>query len=138
MIDDSEDDAYLSTEFFRRENIGPKLVHAFHYKGYLEHCDDHGIDPRTSIVVLDLNLRSQRGPDLIPLIRQSRNGDQIVIGICTGSQDPADKRISFDAGAEFFIDKPLNRAALEQICEQVDRLELTSHAGEELTIRHAS
>lgn len=135
LVDDSEDEAYLTTEFFRRERVGPALVHAYNYDELRQKLDDDPhFDPERSIFALDLNLRSSRGPELIGPLREDFAEHDLIIGICTGSQDPADQKGSFDAGADFYIEKPLNRRALEQISFVDDRLTATSEPDETLGI----
>lgn len=135
MIDDSEDDAYLTSEFFRRQAVGPALDHTYHYQDFLDRRELAGeFDLRRSIVVIDLNLRSQRGSDVIREFRAKHPGDDLIIGICSGSRDPEDLRVSIAAGADFYIEKPLNRAALESIASEDERLTVTSGTDEPLAI----
>lgn len=44
------------------------------------------------------------------------------MGVCTGSEDPTERKDAHDAGADFFAPKPLVPLGLESICSEVDSL----------------
>lgn len=135
MIDDSDDEHYLATLFFKRQGVAATLRHCYSFEDFSDLCDgEDGFDPMRSLVVVDLNLWSQTGSDIIAGLRRWPTGDQMITGICTGSEDPADRQTSFDAGADFFIGKPFDRKAVERICLEDDRLEVISGEGEPLRI----
>jgi hypothetical protein len=50
----------------------------------------------------------------------------VVSGICTGSEDPADRLSAEKVGARFFIQKPLDLNALKSVCVVVDELEIVT------------
>lgn len=135
MIDDSDDESYMTRLFFGRQEVRPKLEHFYNFPAFLsESQGSSSFDAESSILVVDLNLRSMRGTEVIERIRKEPWGADAVAGICTGSEDPADRMDSLEAGADFFIGKPLDRARLQEICEIDPRLDASTDHEQPLSI----
>ena len=60
--------------------------------------------------------------------------DNILIGICSGSEDPADKRNASESGAHFFVNKPLDLRSLGDVCEACEVLKMRQSETGETTI----
>ena len=135
MIDDSDDESYMTHLYFDRQQVGPTLKHFYDLSAFVDHVTESDeFDPIGSILVVDLNLRSRKGTDLIEEIRGEGWGVELVAGICSGSEDPADQRSAIAAGADFFVGKPLDRDMVSRICEIEPRLEASSDSDQPLTI----
>ena len=106
--------------FFKKENIGPDLVAFSSLEQLYETiADDPSFSLRQSMIIIDLNLTVCKGTEGIIHIRQMENGDRFLIGISTGSEDPADRLHALSVGADFFVGKPLNRSTILTIAESV-------------------
>lgn len=122
-IDDSTDEFFLSRMLFKAERVNIDLdcypdvdVFLAQVSGEKENALDD------AIVVLDLNLTVIKGTEGVSLIRKEVFGREAIIGICTGSDDPADMKLADEAGADFYVTKPLDRSSLLEICESTAAL----------------
>lgn len=122
-IDDSKDEFFLSRMMFKAEKVDIDLVCFPDVDPFFEDFDEKPVTSlEDTIVVLDLNLTVIKGTEGVAQIRDRTYGREAIIGICTGSDDPADKKLAEDAGADFFVMKPLDRSSLLQICDAVPNL----------------
>ena len=124
-VEDSEDEVFLTRIVFGRERVSPELVHYARFDA-LERDLEDGLLPELAgtLFVLDLNLKVSKGTDAVRRLRTLPVVEGAVIGVCTGSEDPADRRDAEEAGADFFVGKPLDAACLSRICAAVSTLEL--------------
>ena len=136
FVDDSDDELFISRLSFTQDSIEVELEHFFDLDAYfrtLDHCTIGEL--KSSITVLDLNLTVGRGTDGVKRVRAQPHLSSLIIGICSGSDDPADRQDAHDAGGNFFISKPLNLLALESISEAVDDLYTEERDGKRYLVR---
>ena len=137
-VEDSDDEVFLTRIVFERERVMLRLVH---YPRFDAMETDLGDGTLTGLgaclVLLDLNLKLSKGTDAVRRLRTMPEADGAVIGVVTGSEDPADRRDAIDAGADFFVGKPLDAACLERICAAVPRLDLVRDPDGAITLELA-
>ena len=122
-VEDSDDEVFLTRIVFARERVAAELVHYPRFDAMERDLADGTLGGLAAcLVVVDLNLKLTKGTDAVRRLRAMPAADGAVIGVCTGSEDPADRRDAIAAGADFFVGKPLDSACLERICETVPRL----------------
>lgn len=124
LIDDSEDEVFLTSRQFKRLQIDLRIHHYATGEACLADTatgDEKEIED--SILIADLNLLTISGIDVIRSLRSTASFRTTVMGICSGSVDPVDHVNAQAAGADFFVRKPLNLATLEEICQSVSSLE---------------
>ena len=122
-VEDSDDEVFLTRIVFARERVAAELVHYPRFDAMERDLADGTLGGLAAcLVVVDLNLKLTKGTDAVRRLRAMPAADDAVIGVCTGSEDPADRRDAIAAGADFFVGKPLDSACLERICETVPRL----------------
>lgn len=130
FVDDSEDEMFMSKLFFKRQKIKPRLVAHKSLAGLMDLVDQNAVDPARAIVFFDMNLTMQRGTEGVAALRKSL-GNKVVCGIVTGSDDPADYQSAMDAGANFFVGKPLNYECIVKVCQKLDDLRLEKTENDE-------
>lgn len=121
FIDDSDDEIFLTKILFSREKIAPRLVHYNSLEEFRAALGAAAPD-QPMLVCVDLNMPRMKGTDIIASVLADAARRPMIIGICSGSEDPADKLNAKRVGARFFVQKPLNRAALRAICSVADEL----------------
>lgn len=124
-IDDSEDEFFLSRLLFRSQRVDIELVCFADFDDFLDDFQSRSPEEvEKAIVVVDMNLTVIKGTEGIERLRQTPMGKGVIVGVCTGSEDPADMRSAFTAGADFFVPKPLDRDCITRICKAVPTLDL--------------
>jgi CheY-like chemotaxis protein len=73
----------------------------------LEQCLDAG-KPLPSLLVTDLYMPVMDGIEIVHRIKSNPAFMSICVAVCSGSSDPADQRMTRDAGADFHLEKPLD------------------------------
>ena len=124
FIDDSEDEVFLARMLFEQQAIDLDIIHVATPTRLEEACGSDAIGTGKAMIVVDLNMPEAHGTDVVRRLRQDERYRDNVVGVCTGSDDPADRKGALEAGAEFFVNKPLEKNALSRICDQVERLTL--------------
>jgi len=123
FVDDSADEYFLADFSFRKERIGLDLEHFEAFDSFAAHLGELSeTELHTSIAVIDLNLTVSKGSDGIAQLRRKDRYQGMILGVCSGSDDPAGRQSCLEAGADFFVAKPLNRKALLTMADQVPSL----------------
>ncbi|MEM1384460.1 MAG: response regulator [Pseudomonadota bacterium] len=129
VIDDNEDEILISRHRFRMSGIEVPLDHHLSL-AQLERSVADGRVECPDIVIVDMHLPGTRGTDVLRHLRGATSFKGVRRGICTGSNDPADRADALAAGAEFYLTKPLDRAALELLCTQLGSVALVTEGAE--------
>lgn len=132
FIDDSQDECAITRLLLKKEKIRINLLTYSDFNAFFQliHADPV-LDLKSNIVVIDLNLIVSSGVDAVRELRKYREYDEMIIGICTGSEDPKDRLDAMQAGADFFVTKPLNGVAIQRICESVNCLRYLAFSNKE-------
>lgn len=130
LIDDASDESFMARMYFKRQKIALEISYHARFEDFLIFVSsENGFDSKSSIVVIDLNLTLSKGTDDVERLRCAEGGGDIIAGICTGSEDPADRKSAEEVGADFFVPKPLDRTAVEAIVQKVP--DISSEIGED-------
>ena len=124
FIDDSSDEHLITRLMFKRAGLNITVHEFLDFASFQKLLGPKGpIDTETSIVLIDLNLGLENGIDALKTIRSDGSSGALLAGICSGSNDPADRIDAAAAGADFFVPKPLDANALKDICATVPKLD---------------
>lgn len=128
-LDDMEDEIMITEMKLKRQNLDLNvrffLVDTDMLSVLAERIDSGSVLP--DIIVTDLNMPGMGGLRLISKLRSDGHYEDITIGACTGSDNPADETNALAAGADFVTIKPFDRASLAHICEKTGRFQLDRH-----------
>ena len=128
-LEDSDDEVFLTRIVFDRQDVRSELVHYARFDALERDLEAGTLTGLAAcLVVVDLNLKLTNGTDAVRRLRAMPAADAAVIGVCTGSEDPADRRDALAAGADFFVAKPLDADCLARVCAAVPGLELVRGA----------
>ena len=125
-LDDMEDEVIITELNLRRQNLNLNI------KFYLDEFDmlsalGERRDSSQSLphlIVTDLNMPGRGGARLVKDLRTEAAYQDIAIGVCTGSENPADHAAALAAGADFVAVKPFDRSSLATVCKETGRFQL--------------
>ncbi len=86
---------------------------------------------RPTVVVTDLDMPAMNGQELIHNIRRNerKSGRRTAIILCSGALWESHIFEAMDAGADFFLPKPINVMMLKRILQQIARVALKKSDG---------
>lgn len=122
MIDDNPDDVLLARLFLRRACVALDIERHVTAEAFLAAMEAGA--PPPDIALVDLNLPMMKGAGLLRRARGAAWAGATTFGVLSGSTDPADRAEALDAGAAFFLSKPLTRATLDAVCAAAPRFRL--------------
>jgi two-component system response regulator len=125
LVEDSADDAELTSRALRRGNILNEIVlvrdgvMALDY--LLGRRGDGGQEPNgaPALIVMDLHMPKIGGLALLRRLRSEERTRRVPIVIVSGSSDERDVVASHDLGANRFIGKPLDFVAFAAAARQL-------------------
>ncbi|MGI9383052.1 MAG: response regulator [Methyloligellaceae bacterium] len=115
MVDDDDEDIYSVQRSlrdverigaFRAVHDGDELFEYLENRGRYAAAED---SPRPDVILLDINLPRISGIDLLARLRCDRRFRDLTVVVLTTSSADADRRASYDEGADRFLTKPLSR-----------------------------
>lgn len=125
FIDDSDDEFFMSSLFFRNQKIQLEIIHFPDFDAFFAELMAGKVqDPDKALFLIDMNLTVMKGTDGVKLMRSQDKWPDMIVCICSGSEDPADIKNALEAGADAFLPKPLDKACLQLLCEKVADLQL--------------
>lgn len=123
FIEDSSDEIFLTEMLLANERVDLGLCHVASLEEFWRHLETKP-SPLPEIVLVDLNLPHIKGSKIIEELLKSHFNPHLIVGICTGSDDPKDRQDCLNAGAHFFVGKPLDLECLAKICAHIESLSL--------------
>lgn len=125
FVDDSDDEAFVTELLLRKEKININIKHFTDYQRVIEHIDNSASNVPI-LAAFDLNMPVQKGTELISQLYQEYDSSKIIAGIFSGSEDPKDRKDAFEAGAKFFIQKPMDTQFFITLMATLPQFELES------------
>jgi two-component system response regulator len=111
LVEDNPDDAYLTTDAFRRNRIVNDIVVARDGAEALERLFGTGADaappPLPAMVILDLNLPKVTGLEVLRRIRAHERTRTLPTVVLTTSVEDRDVIDSYSLGANAYVQKPV-------------------------------
>lgn len=124
LVEDNEDDAMLARRALRRlkreiaiEHVddGAKAVQ------YLEEAMTSTDDDMPSVILCDLKLPKRTGVEVLQWFRSQPGGKETPFVMLTSSDQPDDISACRNAGADGYIQKPVDYDAYMKVMEEVER-----------------
>jgi len=113
-VDDNADDLFYADYVRKKQQVGVTLlcfskaedaVQALE-ETYAKHED------LPDALIVDLYMPLDSGLDLIMRLRADARFSQVRLGVCTGSDADEDRRRALAAGADFYVEKPIDLPAM--------------------------
>ncbi|MCB0277604.1 MAG: response regulator [Calditrichaeota bacterium] len=114
IVEDSPEDYEATVRAFRKAGLANPIFHCEDGDEALDFLSNRGefenasLYPKPGIILLDLNLPGTDGREVLSEIKADKNLKRIPVVILTTSNDEKDVRSCYEAGANSYIQKPVN------------------------------
>ena len=124
LVEDSPEDFETTRRAFRRAGLRNPLLHCATGDDALDFLHRRGrytaaTAPRPGIILLDLNLPGTDGRTVLAEIKAAAGLSEIPVVVLTTSADRRDVEACYQAGANSYVQKPVN---LDAFMEAIQRL----------------
>ncbi|MGR9169567.1 response regulator [Rhizobium sp. KDH_Rht_773_N] len=113
-VDDSRDDLFYLDYIRRKQQVDVDLFCFSSAPAAFEALEarlEKG-EGAPDIVIADLYMPLDSGSALIAQLRRDDRFSAVRLGVCSGSDAAEDRERAFAAGADFYLEKPLNFTAI--------------------------
>lgn len=124
VIEDSDEDFATIERLIQKQDVQPGPVYrckdgdeALDFLYRLGSYADPASSPRPATILLDLNLPGTDGRHLLRQLKQDKTLQEIPIVVFSTSDNPADVEYCYRSGANGYLIKPIDLAALKRIIE---------------------
>jgi CheY-like chemotaxis protein len=124
LVEDSPEDFETTRRAFRRAGLRNPMLHCTTGDDALDFLHHRGrytpaTAPRPGIILLDLNLPGTDGREVLAEIKGEHGLADIPVVVLTTSADHRDVEACYQAGANSYVQKPVN---LDAFMEAIQRL----------------
>ena len=125
MVEDSPEDFVTATRAFKQASLanpiyrcedGDDALDFLYHRGAYTDVEEA---PRPNVILLDLNLPGTDGREVLATLKQDENLKRIPVIILTTSTDPTDIRACYDAGANSYLQKPVDFAGFVEAIQRL-------------------
>jgi CheY-like chemotaxis protein len=126
LVEDSPEDVETTRRAFRRSGLRNPVFHCSTGDEALDYLFRRGAyadpasSPRPGVVLLDLNLPGTDGREVLEEIKGDEDLKQIPVVILTTSSDDRDISACYRAGANSYIQKPVDVDGFMQAIERLN------------------
>ena len=116
LVEDSPEDYEITVRAFRKASMANPIQHCVDGEDALDYLHQRGayadpaLAPRPAIILLDLNLPGTDGREVLAEIKQDEGLKHIPVVVLTTSNDDVDIENCYRAGANSFVQKPVDLA----------------------------
>ncbi|GCE06908.1 response regulator [Dictyobacter aurantiacus] len=127
FIEDNDDDYEVVLWAMKKLSLSIPIVRcidgdeALDYLYHRQEFTPPETSPRPALILLDLNLISVDGRDVLQEVKSDPDLRMIPVIIWTSSEDPKDIDVSFQLGANSYILKPMNMSQLLEVVETLNK-----------------
>jgi PleD family two-component response regulator len=110
MVDDNTDEIFMTRRQMRKEGIINRFLSEKKPENLtktLEQLYEMGTNPRSIIILLDINMPKLNGFELVEQLKQHDKHKHVNIIMLSGSQEMSDMFHAYDLGADSYLVKPL-------------------------------
>lgn len=124
LVEDDQDDIFLTKKAFEKQSVINNLhvvrdgVDAM---AFLRQEEEHADAPRPDIVLLDLNLPTMDGDEVLEAIQDDPELRTIPVVVLTSSEAEEDIVRSYELNANAYLTKPVDFEGFVGIIESIDQ-----------------
>jgi CheY-like chemotaxis protein len=125
LVEDSPEDYEATLRAFRRSGLKNPVIRCEDGEEALDYLHRRGAwadpdkSPRPGVVLLDLNLPGTDGRQVLVEIKQAERLKDIPVVVLTTSSDERDIKVCYQAGANSYIQKPVD---IDGFVKAIERL----------------
>lgn len=114
IVEDSPEDFEATVRVLRRSGLKNDIYHcqdgdeALDYLFCRGQYADPAVSPRPGIILLDLNMPGTDGREVLETVKTDKRLKSIPVVVLTTSGDERDISLSYDRGANSYIQKPVD------------------------------
>ncbi|MCK9200507.1 MAG: response regulator [Gallionella sp.] len=114
IVEDNDDDYFATMRAFGKANLANPVRRCTNGDQALDYLFQRGefsapdAAPRPGIILLDLNLPGVDGRDVLRTIKENRDLRKIPVVVLTTSHSELDIEECYSAGANSYVQKPVN------------------------------
>ncbi|GCE21108.1 response regulator [Dictyobacter kobayashii] len=127
FVEDNDDDFEVVLWAMKKLSLSIPIVRcidgdeALDYLYHREEFAREGTSPRPALILLDLNLISMDGNDVLQEVKSHPDLRMIPVIIWTSSENQKDIEVSFRLGANSYLLKPMNMKQLLDVVETLNK-----------------
>ena len=124
LVEDDQDDIFLTKKAFEQQNVLNNLhvvrdgVDAM---DFLRQEDEHADAPRPDIILLDLNLPTMDGDEVLEAIEGEPDLRTIPVVVLTSSEAEEDIVRSYELNANAYLTKPVDFEGFMGVVDSIDQ-----------------
>jgi CheY-like chemotaxis protein len=110
LVEDSKGDIILVQEALQECEVPVRLhvvENGFDAAAFLTRAGSYSDVPRPDLILLDINLPSKNGLELLADLKKNRELESIPVAVFTSSQSHHDIMKAYGLGASLFVTKPM-------------------------------
>ena len=120
LVDDNPADVYLLRQALKRARLNFDLTVIEDGADVLELIQTKALEiAKPDLAILDLNLPSNGGIEVLAALRQNKNLSDIPVAVMTSSAAPLERNLVEQLGADRFITKPPELEAFLEIGDEL-------------------
>jgi CheY-like chemotaxis protein len=125
LVEDSPEDCKATIRAFKRSGYDKSIINCADGDAALDYLYKRGdyADPgkalRPDLILLDLNLPGTDGRTVLQQVKMDAHLRDIPVIVLTTSADPRDIAASYQAGANSYVQKPMDRDGLYDTIRQL-------------------
>lgn len=128
LVEDDPDDVFLTKKAFEQQKVANNLhvvndgVDAMEF---LRQEDEYADKPRPDIILLDLNLQTMDGDEVLAELKDDEDLHSIPVVVLTSSDAEEDIVQSYELNANAYLTKPVDFEGFLEIVDGIDQFWVT-------------
>lgn len=124
LVEDDQDDIFLTKKAFEKQSVINNLhvvQDGVDAMAFLRQEEEHADAPRPDIILLDLNLPTMDGDEVLEAIQDDPELRTIPVVVLTSSEAEEDIVRSYELNANAYLTKPVDFEGFVGIIESIDQ-----------------
>ena len=124
LVEDDQDDIFLTKKAFKQQNVVNNLhvvTDGVDAMEFLRQEGEYTDTPRPDIILLDLNLQTMDGEEVLEAIQDDKTLRTIPVVVLTSSDAEEDIVRSYELNANAYLTKPVDFNGFLDVVDSIDQ-----------------